>query len=52
MKYKKGLTQSYALGYGQQNKFYEKKFIHVVPKKSYTGPQLVPVNDVYRIAER
>ena len=52
VKYKKGLIQPYARGYGQQNTFYEKSFIHVVPKKSYTGPQLVPVHDVYRIAER
>ena len=52
VKYKKGLIQPYAWGYGQQNTFYEKSFIHVVPKKSYTGPQLVPVHDVYTIAER
>ncbi|XP_029195437.2 50S ribosomal protein L27-like [Acropora millepora] len=52
VKYKKGLIQPYAWGYGQQNKFYEKSFIHVVPKKSYTGPQLVPVHDVHTIAER
>jgi len=52
VKYKKELLEPYAWGYGQQQKFHEKKFIHVVQKQSFTGPKLVPVHDVYKISER
>ena len=52
VKYKSGLLQPYAWGYGKQDKFHEKKFIHIVQKQPFTGPKLVPANDVYRISER
>ncbi|XP_073241560.1 large ribosomal subunit protein bL27-like [Porites lutea] len=52
VKYKRELLEPYAWGYGPQNKFHEKKFIHVIQKQPFIGPKLVPAHDVYKISER
>lgn len=52
VKYKRELLEPYAWGYGLQDKFHEKKFIHVIQKQPFIGPKLVPAHDVYKISER
>ncbi|KAL9985415.1 hypothetical protein ACROYT_G007822 [Oculina patagonica] len=36
---------------GQQEPFEEKKYISIIPREPFKGPKLVPVRDVYKIAD-